>query len=502
MSAQSSAPTLVETRRTPRYLPWVNRALLLALLLFAFTAPLDTKATVLAFRLAIALSVLRLVMDRHRRPMPPLAAPLFAFLASCAVASALSFAPILSWGRMRSITVLLLAILLPEFITELRQLKWIVTALLLGCAIAVGWTGWTYAAGIGVKLGSPAGVLRPVLRPGDIVESVDGHRVHTPAEWQRTLSGGSSPQLHLRVLRGVTQVTDKVEIARAAVLRAGLARTGATKRGRPRRAPGLFYSYIPFSEQLMMAGLLLGGLLAAGTFKHRWTKTSAITLFVGLLAGLLATATRAPLALLLCGSFVLCWVRANRKFRPLFAVLLLAATVLVSFWIHHQRGLRWFSEDAGTQYRLLMWRDGLRMIPQHPLFGVGFDSVVGLPGRWHMEAYERFPNLRSHFHSVPIQLAVEGGMVTLAAWTWLMVAYFLLLWRLAARSRVDPFARGLCLGLLAAMAGFTLISLVHYAFGDAEVMMLFWLFLGLGTALERVLSTAQANPHSETCLAN
>lgn len=502
MSAQSSAATVVESRRTPRYLPWVNRALLLALLLFAFTVPLDTKAAVLAFRLAIVLWLLRLVMDRRRRPMLPLAAPLFAFLASCAVASALSFAPLLSWGRMRSITVLLLAILLPEFITELRQLKWIVTALLLGCAIAVGWTGWTYAAGIGVKLGSPARVLRPVLKPGDIVESVDGRRIHTPAEWQRALTGGSSLQLHLRVLRGVTQVTDKVEIARAAVLRAGLEKMGATKRGRPQRAPGLFYSYIPFSELLMMAGLLLGGLLAAGTFRNRWKQIAATILFLGVLAALIATATRAPLALLLCGSFVLCWVTAKRKFRPLLALLLLGATLLVSLWIHHQRGLRWFSEDAGTQYRLLMWRDGLRMIPQHPLFGVGFDSVVGLPGRWHLEAYERFPNLRSHFHSVPIQLAVEGGLVTLATWAWLIAAYFVLLWRLAARSRVDPFAHGLSLGLLAAIAGFTLISLVHYAFGDAEVMALFWLFIGLGTALECLLPAGQANPHSETCVAN
>src|SRR5512146_1381076 len=139
MPVESSAATVVETQHRSRYLPWVNGGVLLALLFFAFTVPLDTKATVLAFRLAVVLWLVRLVMDRRRRPMSPLAVPLFAFLASSCVASALSVAPVLSWGRMRSITVLLLAILLPEFLTELRQLKWLVIALLAGCAIAVGW---------------------------------------------------------------------------------------------------------------------------------------------------------------------------------------------------------------------------------------------------------------------------------------------------------------------------------------------------------------------------
>lgn len=489
MPVESSAATVVETQHRSRYLLWVNGGVLLALLFFAFTVPLDTKATVLAFRLAVVLWLVRLVMDRRPRPMSPLAVPLFAFLASSGVASALSFAPILSWGRMRSITVLLLAILLPEFLTELRQLKWLVIVLLAGCAIAVGWTGWTYATGVGVKMGNTAWVLRPVLSQGDIVESVDGHRIQTPAEWQRALTGGGSSRLHMVVLRANTQVTDKVEIDRATLVHAGLGRTGATEKGRPQRASGFFYSYIPFSELLMMVGLVLCGLLAARSFTSRCTKIAAITLYLGLLASLIATATRAPLALLLCGSFVVCWVTAKRRMRPALTLLLLASALIVSLWIRHQRGLWLVSDDWGTQYRLLMWRDGLRMIPQHPLFGVGFDSVVGLPGRWHMEAYQRFPNLRSHFHSVPIQLAVEGGMVTLATWTWLMVAYFVLLWRLAGRSRAEPFAHGLSLGLLAATAGFTLMSLVHYAFGDAEVMMLFWLSMGLGTALERLLPT-------------
>ena len=336
-------------------------------------------------------------------------------------------------------------------------------------------------------MGNTAWVLRPVLSQGDIVESVDGHRIQTPAEWQRALTGDGSSRLHMVVLRANTQVTDKVEIDRATLVRAGLGRTGATEKGRPQRASGFFYSYIPFSELLMMVGLLLCGLLAARSFRSRWIKIAAITLFLGLLASLVATATRAPLALLLCGSFVVCWVTAKRRMRPALTLLLLGSVLIVSLWIRHQRGLWLVSDDWGTQYRLLMWRDGLRMIPQHPLFGVGFDSVVGLPGRWHMEAYQRFPNLRSHFHSVPIQLAVEGGLVTLAAWTWLMVAYFVLLWRLAGRSRADPFAHGLSLGLLAATAGFTLMSLLHYAFGDAEVMMLFWLSMGLGTALEHLL---------------
>ena len=54
-------------------------------------------------------------------------------------------------------------------------------------------------------------------------------------------------------------------------------------------------------------------------------------------------------------------------------------------WIQHTRGLKWVdARDPGTQYRLLMWKDGARLAVQHPLFGVGMDSVQNRWPEWHL----------------------------------------------------------------------------------------------------------------------
>ncbi len=67
------------------------------------------------------------------------------------------------------------------------------------------------------------------------------------------------------------------------------------------------------------------------------------------------------------------------------------------------------------QYRRMMWADGLRLMGEHPWLGVGMNTVTV---RWRelgLRAYEQF-GLQSHFHSTPIQLGVERGLLGLAAW--------------------------------------------------------------------------------------
>jgi O-antigen ligase len=99
-----------------------------------------------------------------------------------------------------------------------------------------------------------------------------------------------------------------------------------------------------------------------------------------------------------------------------------------------------------------------------------------------------------HFHSTPIQIGVESGLLVLAAWIALMAAYWLMLVRLVRQTGDpgDPFPHGLSLGILGATSGFLMTSLVQYDYGDSVVVFLFWFFAGLALALERQLRSRQS----------
>jgi O-antigen ligase len=104
---------------------------------------------------------------------------------------------------------------------------------------------------------------------------------------------------------------------------------------------------------------------------------------------------------------------------------------------------------------------------------------------FHIEAYEKFP-LRSHFHSSPMQIAVERGLLTLAAWLWFLLAYFRVLIKLLRMTaEADWHVRALALGLGSAACAFLFGSLTDYNWGDSEVVMIFWMFVGWALTLER-----------------
>jgi O-antigen ligase len=104
-----------------------------------------------------------------------------------------------------------------------------------------------------------------------------------------------------------------------------------------------------------------------------------------------------------------------------------------------------------------------------------------------------------HLHSTPLQIAFERGLPALLVWLGLLAAYARMLWRLARRGAggggEEPLGwveRGLALGALGGTVGFFTSGLVHYNLGDSEVVMVFYLVMGLALALEA--QTRQARP--------
>ena len=201
-----------------------------------------------------------------------------------------------------------------------------------------------------------------------------------------------------------------------------------------------------------------------------------------------ATETRAALGGLAAGCLVAVLMLVGRRTRIWAMAALLVLVFAAGLWIHHTRGKGWTgAQDPGTHFRILMWEDGLRLIRQHPWFGVGMETIRIHWMEWNIRAFTLYHD-QSHFHSDVIQIAVERGLPALAAWLWFVVAYLIFLFRLARRARQrSRFASGVVAGVLASFVAFLITGVLHYNLGEETLVMGLFFFFGLAIAIDRML---------------
>jgi O-antigen ligase len=130
-------------------------------------------------------------------------------------------------------------------------------------------------------------------------------------------------------------------------------------------------------------------------------------------------------------------------------------------------------QDPTNRDRIAMMKEGVRMIAEDPLTGMGPNMVEHVYVRFRdTEAVER---VNPHLHNVPMQIAAERGLPALGAWIWFVgsaIAGLLSLFR----TRPHRFLAAAGLGAVAAMlaAGF-----FEHNFGDSEFLMLFLILITL-----------------------
>jgi O-antigen ligase len=139
-----------------------------------------------------------------------------------------------------------------------------------------------------------------------------------------------------------------------------------------------------------------------------------------------------------------------------------------------------------------MWEDGLRLIGQHPWFGIGMESVRTYWRQWNIRGFAQY-HVVSHFHCTFLQIAVDRGLTTLAAWLWFVVAYLIFLVGLIGRARTQSkFAAGVVAGALAGFVGFQVTSVVHYNLGEEPLATILFFYFGVAVAIDRMLNDKEA----------
>jgi O-antigen ligase len=449
--------------------------------------PHSKALTETAYSVALVLWLAKLLVRRERPRAQPLVPAMLAVLLCSAISCLLSPVPAFSWGPMKSVVLLLAGALYAQNIRSLPQVKTLVIVLCLSTLGAIGYTAWQYTYGIGAKVVNVApgtSLAQAGIQAGDIVMSIDGHRVHNPGEARRTLRRLNA-QRKVSLLLGRGEGLGSI---RAQVERQDVAATTLDV-GRPPRALGGLNHAVTYALVLLQIGLLVWGLLLSATLARQKLKW---TLFAGLIlicATMGATGTRASLVSMAVAGVLALWVAVPQPWiRSLGLATVILAMLAASLWIRHERGLGMVApQDDGTRYRVLMWEDGLRLTLQHPWFGVGMDSIEVLWPQWNIRAYRQFPAFRTNFHSTLVQIAAERGLVTLAAYIWLMFLCVRLPLRLVRQLPIGNwFARGFALGAFGAAIGFLSSSLVNY--NGSEMHILFWFFIGTTVAMQNFYS--------------
>jgi hypothetical protein len=393
---------------------------------------------------------------------------------------------------MRTVSLLFLAIVAGQALRSMRQLKILSALLIVSCLLTVVYTGWQYTAGIGVQASGDAPAMAALHRfgiaRGDIIRELGGTRIRSP----RNLQARSFPpgQVELLLWRETPNALQpfRIKVNPQALQAAFKSPALQLVRAHPPRAQAFFKHYFPFSEILVFIGLLMWAFAVSGVQNYK-LRIGFFAAFAVTTVTLALTLTRISLVSLSLGALLILLMRGTRRTRWISVAAFLLIAGAAFFWVQRQRGSP--ESDPGTAYRLLMWRDSIHMIGAHPVFGVGLDAVAGDWQRWNLEAYRRF-GLHSHFHSTPIQLAVECGVPALVAWIWLLAGYAVFLTRqqrLLADS--DWFSRGLLLGAMGGLVAFVLTGFLQYNFGDAEAMVVFCFIMGLTFALPRLRSAGR-----------
>jgi len=267
-------------------------------------------------------------------------------------------------------------------------------------------------------------------------------------------------------------------------------------RSRRFRVSGFSRHFITYAEQMQIFALLAFGLLLSNLKALRkgssrswlWISLSLAGLFS---LALILTASRAVIAsCILALLIILALIKERRAALPaLVAVIAIAAIsvyMLPAIRTAHVMSLT----DDSSERRFGYMCAGLRLIPHHPIFGVGMDSQ-----KYHWKEWGFPGDYVTHTHSTPIQIAVDRGLPALGSYLWLMAMLFVMTWRGYKKSPPgDNTSGGLMLGAIAALTGFSASSLVNYNFGDSEPLLMLLSVVALALVASAQISRSIPTP--------
>lgn len=145
--------------------------------------------------------------------------------------------------------------------------------------------------------------------------------------------------------------------------------------------------------------------------------------------------------------------------------------------------------------RLQLWNAGLKMLADHPLFGVGDIDLANL--------YKRYKNyydkeIQGHLHNNFFHILAIFGIIGFLTFIYMMLRIIVLNYRTYKQAGNTEFYSSLSLGINGSFIAFLVSGFTEWNFGDHEIITMVWFLTGLNIAIAKLLSLQSAkNNNSE-----
>lgn len=404
-----------------------------AMILFALTLQISIAVANAVWIFLLLLGIARFSMDRSSFQVTPLAKPILWLLAITFLATILAIDPIKSFKEWKQISLVTVFWLTINSISDETQLKKIVRTFVIAAVLVSLFGIFQYVLGINME---------------------DNVIIHNPypalQHWSQS-------------------VLTRISLDHG-------------------RAIGSRSHPLTFAECLMMA-LTFTCVLAvlAESKKQRFMYGMAVTI-MGL--ALLFSNSRGPWLGAAAGICSIVFFKPSKKVIAVLLLLLILIPTLIagvsfatkgkrnSVVERIQKAINWRS-DGDSRERVLMWQSGLKMIKDHPWFGIGVGNIGKIYSRYKSpEAWHK--GNESELHSNFVQIPVERGLFGLGAFVVLLAVFFREGYRAfkiqAGKSR---FLQAVALGGIVSVISFLVAGLTETTYNDSEIIMLFYFMMGL-----------------------
>jgi len=216
--------------------------------------------------------------------------------------------------------------------------------------------------------------------------------------------------------------------------------------------------------------LLALGVAIVDRGKRRWIAPVAGALLLGMALTLSRGAALAGFAGL---AAIVAIARPRHGWRWFGAAVVAAVGVFLIF-----AATRFTANGGGgaESSRVLIWRSSIKMLKDHPIFGVGLDQFLYQYGRRYVSPDGWLERYTSHPHNFVLDVWLSLGIAGLVTFAGLIVAVVR-----RARLAIADFGsdRAIAIGAIAALAGGLAHGLVDNSFFLADIATLTWIMIAL-----------------------
>lgn len=512
---------------------WLDRVIVFWLFVFAAFAPHSIAVTQGAWLLGMLFWVVRFFF--YPRPgtyRTPLDYALLGFFILTGLSAVLSYEPMVSIGKLRAASLFTIVYLFAQNVPSRKVLRALALTLVASCMINVVFTATTRVIGRGVKVTgvkaeSPLALatmtsqkktqLPFAIVNGDTLLSVDDQPVRSAEEIVALINASREPSFAtVTIYRG--DQYPPLQVQRGGLLKGTTAEgqlgISSWTIGRDWRASGFFGHYTSYAEALQLIGSLALGLFICLPLKKSRIGIALSLALGGVVFALLLTVTRASWLAFLLSAGLMFLLATSRRAILIASACAIPLVLAGALLLQQKRHVGLIDQmDASTTWRETVWREGFHLLiskPRHLIVGIGMDSLKKHWRQWDLFDEGRIPI--GHMHSDPLQIALERGVPTFLAWLILLGIYAHTLARTFRKlSKQDASSlgtsvvrpaneevvasdpgtfgswidRGIILGALGGLTGFCVSGLVHYNWGDSEVIMIVYFIMGLSLVVER-----------------